>query len=81
VEQAIETIYKRDKASVLKKHQYEQAVEVVKQLETRLRRERHSHANLHNVIILQQNPELQPHPHPQPQRIDDQSSTPRLTNV
>ena len=32
VEEAIEAIYKKDKATVLKKHQYEQALETVRDL-------------------------------------------------
>jgi hypothetical protein len=55
VEQAIETIYKRDRAEVLKKQQFELAVQAVREVEAKLRNASLPHSHVQNVIILQHN--------------------------
>jgi hypothetical protein len=62
VEEAVETIYKRDRAEVLKKQQFEAAVQVVRELEGRLGASMRPQGQVQDVIILQQNttpPQLQ----------------------
>jgi hypothetical protein len=54
VEAAIETIYKRDRAEVLKKQQFEQAVQVAREVEEKLKASS-GHRQRQSVIILQHN--------------------------
>lgn len=54
VEEAVKTIYKREKTSILKKNQCEMSIEVVKDVERTLE-QRKSGCQSQNVIILQQN--------------------------
>lgn len=49
IEEAIEIIYKKQKVTVLKKHQFQQAIQTVLNLEEQLRRQKQS-----PVIVLQQ---------------------------
>jgi hypothetical protein len=55
VEEAVETIYKRDRREVLKKKQFASAVRVVRELEGRLKTTIRRQGQVQDVIILQQN--------------------------
>lgn len=54
MEEAVETIYKREKTSVLKKRQCEISIGVVKDIESELE-QRKSGCQSQNVIVLQHN--------------------------
>lgn len=56
VEAAIEIIYKRDRTEVLKKQQFEQAVQVARKVEEKLKAS-NGHRQRQSVIILQHNAE------------------------